>query len=151
MTSRIFIAVLSAAALAACSTEQPPATATSAPAPEAAAKSAPAEGTSAAAADAATGEQSPRRLRFGPNPRAGDLDSAIGVPECDSFLARYESCLTKRMPAESRGPMQTALDSWRGSWKTLASSPTTKGTLPQTCKAAAESARTQFTAHGCTF
>jgi hypothetical protein len=151
MTSRIFIAVLSAAALAACSTEQPPVTETAAPAPEAAAQLAPAAGTSTAAADPAKGEQSPRRLRFGPNPRAADLDNAIGVPECDSFLARYESCLTKRMPAESRGPMQTALESWRGTWKTLASSPTTKGTLPQTCKAAADSARTQFTAQGCTF
>jgi hypothetical protein len=152
MTSRIFIAVLTAAALAACSAEQQPATAQPAPHSDPATPAAPATGAPAAAADPATSSaQSPRRRLFGPNPHAGNQNNATGVPECDSFLARYESCMTERVPAESRGPMQTALETWRGSWKTLASSPTTRSTLPLTCKAAADSARTQFASHDCSF
>jgi hypothetical protein len=151
MTSRIFVAVLTAAALAACSTEQQPATAQPAPPSDPATPAAPATGAPAAAADPATSAQSPRRRLFGPNPHAGNRNNATGVPECDSFLARYESCMTERVPAESRGPMQTALETWRGSWKTLASSPTTRSTLPLTCKAAADSARTQFASHDCSF
>jgi len=71
------------------------------------------------------------------------------VAECDEFLARYEACVTDKVPDESRGAMLTALASWRASWSTLARSPTTRGNLPQMCAAAADSVRTQLTGYGC--
>lgn len=75
----------------------------------------------------------------------------IGVPECDDFLAAYESCVTGKVPEAARAQFKTGMEQWRSSWKKLADNPQTKPTLVNMCKQTIESARTSMKAYNCTF
>ncbi len=79
---------------------------------------------------------------------ATGLDGATGVPECDDFLARYEACLAQ-VPAEARGGMQMALETWRATWVTMARGPTTRGNLAPICARTAENAMAALAQYDC--
>src|SRR5436190_15376973 len=53
----------------------------------------------------------------------------IGVPECDDFIAKYDACVSSKVPEMARAQYQTAIRQWRDSWKKLAENPQTKGSL----------------------
>ena len=75
----------------------------------------------------------------------------IGVPECDSFLTAYESCVTTKVPEQARAQFQTTMTTWRTEWKKLAANPATKPGLVTACKQHLENARTSMKAYNCTF
>ena len=75
----------------------------------------------------------------------------IGVPECDDFIAAYETCVTGKVPEVARAQYKTAIEQWRTSWKKLAENPQTKATLAGVCKQSAEQARTSMKSFYCTF
>ncbi|HEV8138246.1 MAG TPA: hypothetical protein VGP81_00615 [Pyrinomonadaceae bacterium] len=75
----------------------------------------------------------------------------IGVPECDDFIAKYESCVTGKVPEMARAQYQSALKQWKESWKKLAENPQTKGSLTAACKQAAEQQAAALKSFGCTF
>jgi hypothetical protein len=75
----------------------------------------------------------------------------IGVPECDDFLAKYETCVSSKVPAAARAQYEATLTQWRKSWRDLAANPQTKATLVQACKTATESARQSMASMGCEF
>ena len=75
----------------------------------------------------------------------------IGVPECDDFIAKYEACVSGKVPEAARAQYQTALKQWRESWKKLAANPATKGTLAAACKQAKEQQETALKSYGCTW
>lgn len=76
----------------------------------------------------------------------------IGVPECDDFLAKYEACLTGKVPEAARPQFKSAVEQWRTSWRKLAENPQTKAGLVQACKAAKEqSAAAMKSTYGCEF
>ena len=75
-------------------------------------------------------------------------DEKIGVPECDEFIAKYESC-TSKVPEIARAQYKSAVEQWRSSWKKLAANPATKGTLAAACKQAAEQQAAAWKAYGC--
>jgi hypothetical protein len=79
---------------------------------------------------------------------AGDK---IGVPECDDFIAKYESCVTGKVPEMARAQYQNAVKQWKESWKKLAENPQTKGTLAAACKQAKEQQEAALKSFGCTF
>ena|SRR5689334_17477029 len=79
---------------------------------------------------------------------AGDK---IGVPECDDFIAKYESCVTGKVPEMARAQYQTAVKQWKESWKKLAENPQTKGSLAAACKQAREQQEAALKSFGCTF
>ena len=79
---------------------------------------------------------------------AGDK---IGVPECDDFIAKYESCVSGKVPEMARAQYQSAVKQWKESWKKLAENPQTKGTLAAACKQAAEQQAAALKSFGCTF
>src|SRR5262249_46074795 len=58
----------------------------------------------------------------------------IGVPECDDYIAKYEACVSGKVPEAARAQYQTMLKQWRETWKKAAENPQTKGTLAATCK-----------------
>jgi len=74
---------------------------------------------------------------------------AVGVPECDEYLTKYEKCIKDKVPEAARTQMETAMKQTRDSWKKLAESPVTKAGLAQGCKQALETAKTSMTAYGC--
>ena len=75
----------------------------------------------------------------------------IGVPECDTFLNAYESCVTNKVPAAVRPGFQATMTSWRTEWKKLAADPTTRAGLASACKTHMENARKSMQSYGCTF
>ena len=86
-----------------------------------------------------------------PAPKTAPAGEKIGVPECDDFIAKYEACVSDKVPEASRAQFNASITEWRKSWKQLAANPATKGTLAAACKQAAESARTSMKAYNCSF
>lgn len=76
---------------------------------------------------------------------AGD----IGVPECDDFLKKYETCVSGKVPAAAQATFKTSLDTWRSSWKQLANTPQGKAGLATACKSAMEQAKTSLASYNC--
>jgi ABC-type uncharacterized transport system auxiliary subunit len=79
---------------------------------------------------------------------AGDK---IGVEECDDFIAKYEACVSGKVPEMARAQYQSAVKQWKESWKKLAENPQTKGTLAAACKQAREQQEAALKSFGCTF
>ena len=78
-------------------------------------------------------------------------EPGTGVPECDEYIKKYEACLTKiaKSAPQVEGPMKTAFEAQRNTFKTAAASAQAKATLPATCKQAMETAKTSTKAYGC--
>lgn len=75
----------------------------------------------------------------------------IGVPECDEYIAKYEACLNSKVPEANRAQLKTAFEQSRAAWRTAASTPQSKASLPGLCKQAMEQARTAMKSYGCDF
>jgi hypothetical protein len=75
----------------------------------------------------------------------------VGIPECDDFLAKYEACVSGKVPEAARAQYKSTIDQWRSSWKKLAENPATKGTLAAACKQSAEQAATSMKSFGCSW
>ncbi len=75
----------------------------------------------------------------------------IGVAECDDYLAKYEACLTTKVPEAARAQFNSALAQTRSSWRQIASTPQGKSGLAMACKAAADQTKTAMKPYGCEF
>jgi len=75
----------------------------------------------------------------------------IGVPECDDFIAKYDACVSSKVPEAARVQYKSAVAEWRKSWKKLADNPATKGSLAAACKQAAEQQAAALKTYGCTW
>jgi hypothetical protein len=75
----------------------------------------------------------------------------VGVAECDDFLAKYEACISGKVPAAAQATFKSSLDTWRSSWKKLAETPQGKAGLATACKAASDQAKTSLGSYGCTW
>jgi hypothetical protein len=75
----------------------------------------------------------------------------IGVPECDEFIAAYDTCVSGKVPEVARAQYKTAIEQWRTSWKKLADNPQTKGSLAAACKQIAEQQKTALKSYNCTW
>ena len=82
---------------------------------------------------------------------AASSGDKIGVPECDDFIAKYEACVSGKVPEMARAQYQTMLKQWRDSWKQLAANPQTRGTLASACKQAREQQEAALKSFGCTW
>ena len=76
---------------------------------------------------------------------------AIGVPECDDFIAKYDACVSGKVPGAARAQYKNALEEWRKSWRQAASTPEGKASLAAACKQIAEQQRTAMKSFGCAF
>ena len=75
----------------------------------------------------------------------------VGIADCDDFIAKYEACVTGKVPETVRAQYKASVEQWRTSWRQLAANPQTKATLAGVCKQAAESARTTMKPYNCTW
>jgi len=82
---------------------------------------------------------------------AASSGEKIGVPECDDFIAKYDSCVSSKVPEAARAQYKSAVDQWRSSWKKLADNPATKGTLAAACKQAAAQQEAALKQYGCSW
>lgn len=83
-----------------------------------------------------------------PGSTTASSDDKIGVPECDDFLAKYDSC-TSKVPEIVRAQYENAGKQMREQWKKLAESPQTKGSLAAACKQAVEQQAAAWKLYGC--
>ena len=74
----------------------------------------------------------------------------VGVPECDEYIAKVEACLAK-VPAAGQPAVKTSLDAMRKSWRDAAATPQGKAGLAMGCKQALETAKTTYSAYGCSW
>ncbi|MFN2533190.1 MAG: hypothetical protein ABR555_18050 [Pyrinomonadaceae bacterium] len=84
-------------------------------------------------------------------PSTTPSSAKIGVPECDAYIAAYESCVRNKVPAAARAQFESALSQSRRTWQAAAASPQSRASLAQACKTAQVQARTSMKAYGCTF
>lgn len=82
---------------------------------------------------------------------ASSSGEKIGIPECDDFIAKYEACVSSKVPEAQRAQYKNAVAEWRKTWKQLAENPATKATLTAVCKQAAEQQAAALKSYGCSF
>lgn len=74
----------------------------------------------------------------------------IGVPECDDYLAKFDTCMAK-IPTAARPQYEASMKQLRDSWHQAASTPAGKAGLAQGCKAATDMAKQSMKSFGCEF
>ena len=82
---------------------------------------------------------------------AASAGDKIGVPECDDYIAKYESCVRAKVPEAMRGQLESSLKTARDNWKRAAENTATRGTLAAACKQATDAAAASMKAYGCNF
>ena len=86
-----------------------------------------------------------------PGTTAASSDDKIGVPECDDFIAKYDACVSNKVPEMVRAQYKDAIARWRTEWKKLANDPATRPQLVTACKQAAEQQAAALKSFGCSF
>lgn len=86
-----------------------------------------------------------------PGTTTASSDDKIGVPECDDFIAKYDACVSNKVPEMVRAQYKDAIARWRTEWKKLANDPATRAQLATTCKQAAEQQSAALKSFGCSF
>ena len=79
---------------------------------------------------------------------ASTSSASVGVPECDDFLKKYDSC-TGKVPEMVRAQYENAGKQMRDQWKKLAANPDTKASLAAACKQAVEQQAAAWKMYGC--
>ena len=75
----------------------------------------------------------------------------IGIPECDDFIAKYEACISGKVPEAGRAQFNSSLKQWRDSWRQAASTAQGKAGLAQGCKIIAEQTKQSMKPYNCEF
>lgn len=75
----------------------------------------------------------------------------IGIPECDDYIAKYESCVKGKVPEAARASLESSLKMARDNWKKAAENAQSRGTLAAACKQASDAAAASMKAYGCTW
>jgi hypothetical protein len=75
----------------------------------------------------------------------------VGVAECDSFISKYEACVSKNVPANQQQGLFSQLGQLRSAWRQAAQDPTARATLPQQCTDMAQRLGQQLSGYGCRF
>ncbi len=73
----------------------------------------------------------------------------IGIPECDEYLEKYDSCLLK-LPEVERNAVKNALELYRKAWKETATTKDRSG-LARDCKEILEITKQTTRIYGCTW
>lgn len=76
---------------------------------------------------------------------------STGVAACDDFLAKYETCITSKIPGAQQATFKGQLDQTRKTWADAAKNPAAKPTLEAVCKQSADQMKTSLQAFGCAF
>ena len=75
--------------------------------------------------------------------------TSTGVTECDSYLNKYETCLTKNVPEAARETLKVALNQQRDQWRQAATTGAAQDALKASCLAAMDAAKQAMTSYGC--
>ncbi len=84
-------------------------------------------------------------------PTTAATTTGTGVPACDDFLAKYETCLKKNFTGDMLTQMMSAFEQTRMALVQLGQSPMGKDAIVQSCDAAKQAAQQANQAMGCTW
>ena len=73
----------------------------------------------------------------------------IGIPECDEFVAKYETCIAEHVPDAKKKEYQENIDVWRSIWRDMAAKSNDRATLAAACKRKVEQAREALKSFNC--
>ena len=73
----------------------------------------------------------------------------IGIPECDEFVAKYETCIADHVPDAKKKEYQENIDAWRSIWRDMAAKSNDKTTLAAACNRKVEQAREALKSFNC--
>lgn len=82
---------------------------------------------------------------------ADSTGDKIGIPECDDYLAKYDACVSGKVPDAVRAQYKSSLEQTRKSWREMAANPQTKASMAKTCQEATDQAKKTFKLFGCDF
>ncbi|MBF0493331.1 MAG: hypothetical protein HQM15_11215 [Deltaproteobacteria bacterium] len=88
-----------------------------------------------------------QEAKLGQYPPTGPL----GVAECDDYIARYQKCVTEKVPEKAKKAYREGLEVTLNYWKTQTDTPEGKMGLVTACKVAYMGSRTTMAAFGCEF
>ena len=74
----------------------------------------------------------------------------IGIPECDDFIAKYNSCISDHVPAAKKAEYKENIDAFARTWKQLMAN-SDKSTVAAACKRHSDMARENMKSFGCEF
>jgi hypothetical protein len=74
---------------------------------------------------------------------------SIGVPECDEYVTKYETCLKEHVPAGQRVQMEQAFEMARNGYRTTAANAESRPALANMCKQAMDAAKAATGFYGC--
>ena len=78
---------------------------------------------------------------------------AIGIPVCDEFLAKYQACVTHKVPTDKRVIIQSGVDTMRKGWLELKDMldhrEIVRADVENACKEAPHNLKQLFDAFGC--
>lgn len=75
---------------------------------------------------------------------------SVGIPECDDYLTKYQTCVATKAPEAARAMLKQSLDQTRAAWKNAMATPSGKDALASACKQAHETTKASMAAYGCT-
>jgi hypothetical protein len=92
-------------------------------------------------------------LAFGLAAIAGGASAAdaVGVPACDDFLAKYEACVSAKIPSAQQPAFRSSIEQMRSAWASAAKDPVAKPALESACTQSSEQAKTSAANFGCSF
>ena len=76
---------------------------------------------------------------------------SIGVAECDNYLTKYDTCVSKKVPAADRQALLQSAATMRTSWQEAARNPSARTGLAHGCSRALEAARDTMAAYQCSW
>jgi len=76
-------------------------------------------------------------------------DSVIGVLQCDDYLAKVNSCIHDKVPADRRVALTAEAHQMFTTWKEAAANPEHRATLPQACSITHDVAKEELSRYGC--
>lgn len=80
-----------------------------------------------------------------------EASNAVGVVECDEFLADYERCVSGHVPDDRKKAVGEQIARNRAAWRAMAADPGARPGLPQACRLARENAHVSTRAFGCSW
>ena len=76
-------------------------------------------------------------------------DSVIGILQCDDYLAKVNTCIQQKVPADRRAALTAEAHQMFTTWKEAAADPQQRATLPQACGITHEVAKEDLARYGC--
>lgn len=79
----------------------------------------------------------------------GKIDDAIGVVQCDEYLAKVAACINEKVPEAQRTLLRTSVSQEYATWKEALANPVHRAALPQACAIAEDQAKDEYARYGC--